>query len=470
MASIPEASGPAAHPGAQQPHLKRNVYMLGGVSFFTDVASEMIYPFLPVFLRSTLGASAGFIGAIEGAAESTASLLKLGSGWWSDRVRRRKPLVVFGYGLAAIMRPLVALAQSAGHVMVIRVSDRVGKGIRTSPRDAMIADSVPASQRGRAFGFHRASDHAGAVFGPLIAYALVEGLRMPLRTVFLLAAVPGTIALVIAIVGVKEPPVAPPRPEPRATRPLDRRMGGRFWGFLGAILLFTLGNSTDAFLLLRASDLGVPTAALPILWAYLHVVKSASSVPGGMLSDRIGRKPALLAGWVVFAVAYAGFASATTAWHVWALFAVYGLFFGLTEGAQRALVADMVVPEKRGTAFGWFHLAVGLGALPASVLFGLIWDRVGPHAAFLTGGSLAIAAAVVLMFVVPGGRAGVAPGDEGLRDPSWPSRPGGVPPFRRSPRHAEKLSPPGRQDGQEDHVPQALFRASEVKSSPFPHS
>ena len=399
---------PPADPVDARPRrlgLSRNVYMLGAVSFFTDVASEMIYPLLPVFLRSTLGASAGFIGAIEGAAESTASLLKLASGWWSDRVSRRKPLVVFGYGIASVVRPLVALAQTASHVLVVRVVDRVGKGIRTSPRDAMIADSVPASARGRAFGFHRGADHAGAVFGPLIAFGLVQLLDVPLRTVFLLAAIPGAIALAIALLGLREPAVAR-GPQAGGTRlELDPRMGARFWAYLGAVLLFTLGNSTDAFLLLRASDLGVPTAMLPILWAYLHVVKSVSSMPGGALSDRIGRKPTLLAGWALFAVVYAGFAAATTAWHVWALFAAYGLFFGLTEGAERALVADIVPAAKRGTAFGWFHLAVGLGALPASVLFGFVWDGFGAPAAFVMGGALAALAALMLMIVVPRRRA-----------------------------------------------------------------
>lgn len=387
--------------------LGRNVYLLALVSFFTDVSSEMIYPLLPVFLASTLGASASFIGVIEGAAESTAALLKLASGWWSDRVQRRKPLVVLGYGIATVARPFVAMAQTASQVLAVRVTDRIGKGIRNSPRDALIADSVHPSIRGRAFGFHRAADHAGAVVGPLVAFWLMASLHVGVRTVFWLAAIPGAIAFLIALVGVREarrqpaPPGATPgaSPAPPASKPtIDPKqpMGRRFWMVMGAVLLFTLGNSTDAFLLLRARDLGVPVALLPILWALLHVVKSASAVPGGALSDRIGRKPTLLAGWMLFAATYTGFALADASWHAWALFTVYGVFFGLTEGAERALVADLVPAAKRGTAYGWFHLAVGLGALPASVLFGVVWDRAGAGAAFVMGAALALAACVAL--------------------------------------------------------------------------
>ena len=376
------------------PRLSRNVYALTAVSFFTDVSSEMIYPLLPAFLTVTLGASASFVGAIEGAAESTAALLKLASGWWSDRVQRRKPLVVAGYTIASIMRPLVAIAQSAAQVLVIRVSDRVGKGIRNSPRDALIADSVDPSIRGRAFGFNRTGDHTGGVLGPLIAFALVQWLRMPLRTVFWWAVVPGALAVATVIFGVKEVPrqrvVRSPTNVPATKQPLD----GRFWAVLGVILVFTLGNSTDAFLLLRAKQLGVPVALAPILWACLHVVKSASSIPGGALSDRIGRKPLLVSGWLLYALVYFAFGRASAAWHAWALFGVYGIFFGLTEGTERALVADIVPAAKRGTAFGWYNLTIGLGALPASILFGAIWDRHGSTAAFDFGAALALAAAL----------------------------------------------------------------------------
>jgi MFS family permease len=383
-----------------RPTLGRNVIALGVVSFLTDVSSEMIYPLLPVFLTAVLGADAAFVGAIEGAAETTAALLKLASGWWSDRVRRRKPLVVIGYAIASIARPLVAIAQSATQVLAIRVSDRVGKGIRNAPRDALIAESVDPSIRGRAFGFHRAMDNAGGVLGPLIAFAVLTWHIAAIRTVFWLAAIPALLSVVVLVAfvhDVKRPATAPPT----GAKGLDLRqpMGTRFWKVLGVIFLFTLGNSTDAFLLLRANQLGVPVALAPILWAALHVVKTTSNVPGGVLSDRIGRRPTLIAGWLLYAAVYFGFARAGAAWQAWALFGIYGLFFGLTEGSERALVADMVALDRRGTAFGWYNLAIGLGALPASLLFGYVWDRAGAPAAFVMGASLALAAAVGMTLV-----------------------------------------------------------------------
>ncbi|MGH7663365.1 MAG: MFS transporter [Gemmatimonadaceae bacterium] len=385
-----------------RPGLGRNVTALGAVSFLTDTASEMIYPLLPLFLSGVLGASATVLGAIEGAAESVAALLKLASGWWSDRVRRRKPLVVAGYAIATIARPLVAFAQLPSHVLAIRVTDRMGKGIRTSPRDALIADSVDPAIRGRAFGFHRAADHAGAVMGPLIAFALLQGQGISLRSLFLFAAIPGLLSLAVLVLGVRETPRTVPAV---ATKPeLTGSMGGRFWAYLAVLLLFTLGNASDAFILLRASQLGVPAAMIPLLWALLHVVKSATSMPGGSLSDRIGRKPLIVAGWIVYAAVYLAFAHATTAWHAWALFAVYGLYYGLTEGVEKALVADIVPEHRRGSAFGWYNLAIGLGALPASLVFGAIWDAAGALAAFTFGAALALAAAVGIAVVAPGAR------------------------------------------------------------------
>ena len=379
------------------PRLSRNVYALTLVSFLTDVSSEMIYPLLPAFLASVLGASASFIGAIEGAAETTASLLKLASGWWSDRVQRRKPLVVAGYTIASIMRPLVAIAQSATQVLLIRVADRVGKGIRNSPRDALVADSVDPAIRGRAFGFHRAGDNAGGVAGPLVAFALISWAHLDLRTVFWWAVVPGALAVATVVFGVREVARQRITVDRAATAPNladSRPLGGRFWAVLSVILVFTLGNSTDAFLLLRARQLGVPIALAPILWACLHIVKTLSNTPGGILSDRIGRRPLLAMGWLLYAAVYFAFSVASQVWHAWALFALYGIYFGMTEGAERAFVADLVPATRRGTAYGWYNLTIGLGALPASIVFGVLWDRYGSRVAFEYGAVLALAAAL----------------------------------------------------------------------------
>ncbi|MDP9203378.1 MAG: MFS transporter [Gemmatimonadota bacterium] len=388
------------------------------MSFFTDVSTEMIYPLLPVFLASVLGANASFIGAIEGVAETTASLLKLVSGWLSDRVGSRKILVVIGYAIATVARPFTAMAQSATQVLTIRLTDRIGKGIRTSPRDALLADSAPAQARGRAFGFHAAADNAGAVLGPLLAFLILrlegvgsfDGTRrllphdeQALRNVFWLAAVPGLIALVILIVVVRDVPRRDAGD--KAAEASGGVIGGgltrRFWAYLVVVLVFTLGNSTDAFLLLRANQLGVPVAMAPILWALLNLVKSATGTYGGQLSDTIGRKPLIVGGWLLYAAVYFAFGWAAAAWQAWALFAIYGLFYGMTEGTEKALVADIVPRTRRGSAFGWYNLAIGLGALPASLIFGAIWDRAGAPSAFVFGATLALIAAVLMAFVAP---------------------------------------------------------------------
>jgi MFS family permease len=369
------------------------VLALAAVSFLTDASSEIIAPLLPLFLVGTLGASVQMVGVIEGAAEAVAALLKVASGWWSDRVSRRKPLIVLGYGLASLVRPMVAIAQTGAHVLAIRLTDRVGKGLRGAPRDALLAASVPVEQRGRAFGFHRAADHAGAVVGPLIALACLQWLAMPMRHVFWVAAVPGALAVLVALVAVKEERPAD-LAAPIRGREARVALPTRFWAGIAPVMLFTLGNSTDAFLLLRASQLGVPTALIPLVWVALHVVKSASSTPGGALSDRIGRRPLIVAGWLLYAAVYAGFALAEAQWHAWALFAAYGAVFGLTEGSEKALVADLVAPAQRGTAFGWYHGLVGAAALPASVLFGYVWDRYSAGTAFAMGAGLAVGAAI----------------------------------------------------------------------------
>jgi MFS family permease len=383
------------------PRLPRNVVALAAVSFLTDVATEMAYPLLPLFLSSVLKVSATSVGAIEGAAESTAAILKLVSGWWSDRVTRRKPMVLWGYGLASLIRPLIGLAQSFGQVLAIRLTDRVGKGIRGAARDALIADSVDPKSRGRAFGFHSAGDNAGAMLGPLIAFALLRWEGFDLRRVFLWTAVPGALAMLVLVLWVREVPRSGEAAKPKADR-LEGGMGRRFWGFLAVLVLFTLGNSTDAFLLLRANQLGVAAAFIPIVWAVLNVVKAVTNTPGGILSDRLGRKPLIVAGWLVYAAVYFAFARAHAAWQAWALFAAYGLYFGLTEGVQSALVADLVPASRRGAAFGWYNLAIGIAALPASLLFGAVWDRWGSPAAFQMGALIALVAAVGMAVVAPG--------------------------------------------------------------------
>jgi len=386
--------------------LAPTVRVLAAVSFLTDVASEMIYPLLPLFLSTVLGTTAAGLGVIEGVAESVSALLRLPSGWWSDRIGRRKPLVVLGYGLAAVARPLIGLAQSTGQVLAIRVTDRFGKGVRSAPRDALIADAVAPAHRGYAYGLHRAADSAGAVVGPLIAWGLLHWGWVDLRALFLWAAVPGMLALVLVIWWVRESPVAARGrgaavPSEALVDRVDGALGAVFWRFLGVLFLFTLAASSDAFLLLRASSLGVTVSQIPILWAMLHVVKSASTVVGGRLSDHVGRRPLILGGWMVYALTYLGFALASSAWHVWALFLVYGLYFGATEGVEKALVADLVPEDRRGAAFGWFNAALGVGALPASILFGVLWERAGAAAAFLTGAAIAGAATLLLLVVLP---------------------------------------------------------------------
>jgi len=421
----------AAERATGRERLGRNVVTLGGVSLLTDVASEMSYPLLPIFLTTVLGASATALGAIEGVAESTASLLKLASGWLSDRLAGRKRLVVIGYGLASLVRPLIGLTRSAGQVMAIRVADRVGKGIRTSPRDALIADSVAPSIRGRAFGFHRAADNTGAVIGPLIAFALLRfGPGIDLRRVFLLTAIPAALSVALLVFGVREgarpasvaagPGPGPGSgPGPERKREEDRGPGGtakaaaplraaglgaRFWWLFAVLTVFTLGNSSDAFLLLRATQLGIAPLLVPVLWALLNLVKALFNVPGGILSDRFGRRPLLIAGWTIYAAVYVGFGLAGAAWQVWALFAAYGLYFGATEGVEKALVADFVPAERRGSAFGFYNLALGIAALPASLIFGELADHASPRIAFCFGASMALLAAIAICFIAPPGR------------------------------------------------------------------
>lgn len=389
--------------------LPRNVFAISLVSLLNDASSEIIYPLLPVFLATSLGASARAIGVIEGLAESMSSLLKLFAGYLSDRLGKRKLLVVGGYSLASLARPLLAFAHTWTEVLAIRVTDRVGKGVRTAPRDAMIADAVHVGQRGLAFGFHRAMDHAGAVIGPLVGYLLVI-LLVANRTaptaaefsrIFLVASVPALLAVLVAIFFMRESPVRAQRGDEIPKLSL-RGFDSNFKRFLLVLALFTLSNSSDSFLILRARDAGVSIALIPLLWAAHHGTKVLSSLFGGDLSDRLGRKRLIVSGWVLYAAVYAGFAFATNLASLWILFLIYGIYFGLVEGAEKALVADLVRPEQRGTAYGLYNLAFGITVFPASLLMGMIWDWKGPATAFLVSAIMgATAAVLLLMFVRP---------------------------------------------------------------------
>ncbi len=387
--------------------LPRNVVAISLVSLLNDASSEIIYPLLPVFLATSLGASARAIGVIEGLAESVSSLLKLFAGYLSDRLGSRKPLVVAGYSLASVARPLLAFAQTWPQVLAIRLTDRVGKGIRTAPRDAMIADQVPLQQRGIAFGFHRAMDHAGAVIGPLFGYLLfiffVTNSQSPAKSefakIFFVASIPALMAVMVAIFFMRESPVqrhAGPELPKLSLRGFDKN----FKRFLLVLALFTLSNSSDAFLILRAVDAGIPLSMAPLLWAAHHGTKVLSSLFGGDLSDRLGRKRLIVSGWVLYAAVYAGFAFATQQVSLWILFLIYGIYFGLVEGAEKALVADLVQPEQRGTAYGLYNLAFGVTVFPASLLMGMIWDWKGPTTAFLVSAVMGATAAVLLLILV----------------------------------------------------------------------
>jgi MFS family permease len=368
--------------------------MLGWTSLFTDAGTEAIYPLLPVFVTRVLGGSAVSLGLIEGAADAVSSVLKIVAGHASDRIGRRKPFVVAGYSIAGLVRPLIALATSWTHVLAVRVSDRIGKGLRGAPRDAMLGALAPDGERGRVFGFHRAMDHAGAVVGPLAASVFLWFYPGEYRTLFALTIIPGALALAMLAL-VPEPSDPAPQAQPRSATnrvPLPRDLK-RFLVVLG---IFTLGNSTDAFLLLRLSEAGLATALLPIVWAGLHVVKSSLATIGGTLSDRFGRQTLIVIGWLLYAVVYVGFALTEALLPLLAWFFVYGAHFAMVEGSEKALVADLAPRDLHGTAFGWYNGVLGFGALGASVLFGVIWETFGPAAAFLTGAGLAITASILL--------------------------------------------------------------------------
>ncbi len=388
--------------------IPRPVWLLGWVSFATDAASEAIYPLLPFFLTQVLGAGAVSLGVVEGAAEAVSSVLKILSGRLADRSRTKRPLVLAGYILSSSVRPLIAVAQTWFQVFAVRFVDRIGKGIRGAPRDAMLASFATPSTRGQVYGFHRAMDHAGAVVGPLLATTFLFAYPGEYRTLFGLAAIPGAIAVVLIFLVREGPnPKSPDRkspdpkspdpksPDPKSIEPLPPA----FTSFMIVLSVFTLGNSTDAFLLLKLTETAGSVTYVPLMWAALHVVKSATSVTGGRWSDRIGRLKVIAAGWLVYAAVYAGFAVATSLPVLLGCFLVYGLYFGLTEGTEKALVADFAPASRRGYAFGLLTAVQGLGSLAASELFGVLYTTAGPRVAFGVGAGLALAATAMLAMV-----------------------------------------------------------------------
>lgn len=380
----------------QKKKLDKNVYTLGLVSLFTDISSQMIYPLLPVFLSSVLGVGTVFIGLLEGIAESTASILKVFSGWYSDKLKKRKPIVFLGYSLSTIGKPFLFLATAGWHVLAVRFIDRVGKGIRTSPRDALVANSSSSEERGRAFGIQRAMDRMGAFLGPLVAFAILPLLNNNLRLLFLLAFIPAVIAVFIIIFFLKEKPHV--SDSSKTAKPLSLRyLGKDFKMFVFVVAIFTLGNSSDAFLILRAKDLGVKTVLIPILWLMYNFVCSLSSIPLGHLSDKIGRRKTTLLGFCVYGVVYFGFAFSNSESHIWVFMGLYGIYYGLSEGVLRAYVADLVEDQSvLATAYGVYHTVVGLCMFPASLLMGILWQQFNPTIAFTFGATLALISAIGL--------------------------------------------------------------------------
>lgn len=394
--------------------LPRNVWAVGFTSFFMDISSEMVLNILPLFLANVLGVQTSIIGLIEGFAEATASILKLFSGWFSDKIGGRKWLAVIGYGLSALVKPFFYIASSWELIAGVRWADRVGKGIRTAPRDALVADSVTKEIRGLAFGFHRAMDTAGAMVGILIA-ALVVWLtqknaldlsKSTFQMIVLFSLLPAFLAVLSLIIGAKDVKVKGQREAPKFSL---RGMGKPFYIFLVIVSIFTLGNSSDAFLVLRAQNLGVAVTGILVMLAIFNLVYSLVSIPAGSLSDRIGRRRLIIGGWLVYAAIYFGFALAQSAFQVWLLYVVYGLYYGLAYGTANALVADLVPENLRGTAYGTYHAVIGLLAFPSSLIAGILWQGVGgwagfgPSAPFLLGGVLAFIAALLMIFWMPKG-------------------------------------------------------------------
>lgn len=392
--------------------LPRNVWAVSLTSFFMDISSEMVINILPLFLANVLGVQTSIIGMIEGVAEATASILKVFSGWLSDKLGGRKWIAVAGYGISALAKPFFYIANTWGMVAGVRWADRVGKGVRTAPRDALVADSIEPEQRGLAFGFHRAADTGGAVLGLLIA-ALVIWLAQSntvalgadtFKTVVLISLVPAFIAVLSLVIGAKDVKRGEAVKAPKIS---FKGLGKPFLVFMLIVGIFDLGNSSDAFLVLRAQERGISVLGILIMLAVFNLVYTLISTPAGALSDKIGRRKVIIGGWLVYAVIYLGFALAQKPWHIWVLYVAYGLYYGLAYGTAKAMIADLVTPELRGTAYGTYNAVLGIIDFPASLIAGLLWQGVGgwsgfgPSAPFLFGSVLAFVAAILMFFWKP---------------------------------------------------------------------
>jgi len=377
----------------------RNVFIAGLVSFFMDVGSEMIYPLVPLFLANVLGVNKSVIGLIEGIAESTASLLKVFSGWFSDRVGNRKWFMTAGYSISTLSRPIVALATGWYQVMAFRFMDRFGKGIRTAPRDAIIAESTEMPFLGRAFSFHRSLDTMGAVVGPAVAFFLLMALSNSYQSIFWLSMIPGVIAVLLIIFFIREKKAHPVHSSERP-KLTWKHFDWRFKFFVLITGIFAIGNSSDVFLILRAQQTGIPTAMIPVVYLLFNLIYSLSSTPAGIVADRFGKKRVIFWGFVLFAFIYYGFGVTADERVIWVLFGLYGLFMGLTEGIQKAFLATIIPSEFKATAFGIYNTAIGLAMFPASLLGGWLWDHVSPSATFYFGATTAVlSAALFIVFV-----------------------------------------------------------------------
>ncbi len=409
------------HPNSARPgitRLPRNVWAVSLTSFFMDVSSEMVMNILPLFLSNVLGVKTNIIGVIEGVAEATASLLKVFSGWLSDRLGGRKWIAVAGYGLSTIIKPFFYFANSWGVIAGVRWVDRVGKGIRTAPRDALIADSVEKEKRGLAFGFQRASDTAGAVVGIIISIALIwlaqrNSIALgaaTFRTVVLISLVPAVLAVLTLAIGARDVPV---KGEQKAPKLAIKSLGRPFAIFLVIMSIFDLGNSSDAFLILRAQERGMSVVGILVMLAAFNLIYALVSAPAGDLSDRIGRRRMITAGWLVYAVIYLGFGLAVETWHIVVLFILYGFYYALAYSTSKAFVADLVPENLRGTAYGTYNAVLGILDFPASVIAGVLWQGAGswagfgPSAPFLFGaGTSLVACAFMLAWMPKGIKAG----------------------------------------------------------------